>query len=127
MENPLGYPIVVFDGSCGFCLKSLKFLRKRFQFKDVNFLPYTEENARIWNFPREVIVNKDRYMFFLTNNKEVHKGYFAFRMLFKTEGRLIVLHHLMLLKPIEIVGRWVYMLISRNRSRISGKNSSCGI
>jgi predicted DCC family thiol-disulfide oxidoreductase YuxK len=127
MENHQKYPIVIFDGKCGFCKKSLEFLRERYQFTEIQFLPFSEENAKIWAFPIEVIANHDRYMFFLSSKTEIHKGYFAFKMLFKTDRRLVILHHLMRLKPIEIAGRWLYRIVSSNRSRLSGSNSTCGI
>ena len=127
MQNPKNYPAVVFDGSCGFCRNILNLLRKKFNFSNVEFIPYSKDAAILWNFPQEINLCHDRYMFFLTTESECYKGYFAFKNLFKTNKNLKIVAFFMGFKVIEIIGRAIYILISRNRGKLSGRNASCGI
>jgi len=127
MKNDKTYPVVVFDGSCGFCLSCLNYLQKKFDFSNVCFLPYSHENAKLWNFSKEVIEQHHTYMFFLKSNTECYKGYFAFQKLFSCNKSLKVISFFMKFKIIEVVGRGIYLLISKNRRKLSGRNASCGI
>ena len=121
------YPVVVFDGSCGFCRNILNFLRDRYDFPGVNFLPYSNENAELWNFPPEIIERHNTYMYYMTSSTEFHRGYFAFQQLFAVNKDLKNLSHWMRFRVFKIFGTMIYILISRNRRRLSGRNSSCGI
>jgi predicted DCC family thiol-disulfide oxidoreductase YuxK len=127
MQSPRSYPAVVFDGSCGFCRAILNFLQKRFDFSNIEFIPYSKEASILWNFPEEVNLGHDSYMYFLSTESEYTKGYFAFKNLFKTNKNLKRVAFFMGFKLIEIIGRVIYILISKNRSKLSGRNSSCGI
>ena len=127
MQSSGKYPAIVFDGSCGFCRNILNFLRKRFDFSNIEFIPYSKDAAILWNFPEEVNLGHDRYMYFLSTESEYYKGYFAFRNLFKTNKRLKLVAFFMGFKLIEGIGRVIYMLISKNRSKLSGRNASCGM
>ncbi len=127
MQNDRTYPVVVFDGSCGFCQNSLKHLQAKFDFKNVSFLPYSDENAKLWNFSKEVISQHHKYMFYLENSTDCYKGYFAFQKLFSRNESLKAISFFMKFKVVEVIGRGVYILISKNRRILSGRNASCGI
>jgi predicted DCC family thiol-disulfide oxidoreductase YuxK len=121
------YPIVVFDGTCGFCKNVLNFLKSKYDFSGVTFLPYSDETAVLWKFPEEIVEQHKNYMFFVVNSTEFHRGYFAFQQLFAANEDLKKISNLMRFRIIKLVGKAVYMVISRNRRKLSGRNASCGI
>jgi len=127
MTRASHFPIVVFDGSCGFCRKSLSFLRSRFDFSGVAFVPFSESNAIEFNFPREVSLNHTKYMYFIASETNFFKGYFAFTNLFKMDPRLKFISALMGFKIISLPGILVYNTVSKYRKKLSGSGSQCGL
>jgi predicted DCC family thiol-disulfide oxidoreductase YuxK len=121
------YPVVIFDGSCGFCRSSLNYLCKKYDFSSVRFIPYSDEIAKSWNFPAEINIEHKKYMFYISNTKEFYKGYFAFQQLFKTNKKTRAFSYVMRFKFIQLPGRAMYMVISKNRKKLSGGSSSCAI
>jgi predicted DCC family thiol-disulfide oxidoreductase YuxK len=105
----------------------LNFLRKKYSFPDVIFLPYTEGTSIALKLPSEVIKDHNQYMFFISRENEIYKGYFAFKKLAESEIKLVFFARFMSFRIIEMLGKFIYNLVARNRSRLSGVNPKCGI
>ena len=119
--------VVVFDGSCGFCRKSLTLLKTKFGFSEFLFIPFSQKDAEKWNFPQEVILNYDKYMYVITKEGDLHRGFFSFKYLFQNGSNLKFINRALDSKVIETLGRLIYRIIANNRRMLSGRNSRCGL
>jgi predicted DCC family thiol-disulfide oxidoreductase YuxK len=114
-------PILLYDGDCGFCTSSARFVERRipvsaevspFQFTDVEALGTTAARAR-----HEVL---------WVENGRVYGGAQAVAMLFTRAGGLWgPLGLIMRVPPVCWIAAGVYRLVSANRYRLPGGTPAC--
>ena len=126
MNDDSGHrPILIFDGDCGFCTKSVTVIFRhvqpradavRYQQLDLARFEVTEARAR-----HEVLLAR-------ADGPVEHGGVQAFAQLLRTgrcpwplAGRLLTLI------PIRWIGHGVYRLIANNRHRLPGGTEACAI
>jgi predicted DCC family thiol-disulfide oxidoreductase YuxK len=120
-------PIVVFDGSCGFCRKTLNYLQIKLDLSNFIFIPFSQSHAQKWNFPQEVILNYDKYMYVITPEGDIYRGFFAFKYIISKENNCKFINRILDIKLIQLLGLLTYKIIASNRGKLSGKNSTCGL
>ncbi|CNG00882.1 putative thiol-disulfide oxidoreductase DCC [Mycobacterium tuberculosis] len=115
-------PVLVYDGDCGFCTSSVRFLERHvpvraavvaFQFADLEALGTTAERAR-----HEVL--------WVDRAGRVSGGAEAIgRMLTAAGGRWRVPGVAVRVPPVSWVAHAVYRLVANNRQRMPGGTAAC--
>ncbi|MFG3024745.1 thiol-disulfide oxidoreductase DCC family protein [Streptomyces sp. NPDC048254] len=115
-------PLLVYDGDCGFCAGSVRFLKRRikpkctvraWQFSDLDALGVTERRAR-----REVL--------WVTPTGTVYGGSRALAKALLSAGRgWHILGGLLLTVPVRWLSHGVYRLVAANRHKLPGGTTSC--
>ena len=118
---------VIYDGQCGFCIRSLRFcramdVRSQLRFHDANARP--QINA---DFPELAHADFANAMFAVTRDRRVHRGFFAFRRI-ALESPLMWLALPLLYAPGSgWIGPRVYAWVARNRRRFGCESDVCDI
>ncbi|WP_436788271.1 thiol-disulfide oxidoreductase DCC family protein [Yinghuangia sp. YIM S10712] len=117
-------PVLVFDGDCGFCSKSVELLERwvdpdveitAWQFADLDELGVTPERAA-----HEVLL--------VTPTGEVHGGAAAFAKLLAFErGVWSVPGAVMQIPPIDLLAAKAYRLVADNRYKLPGGTPACAL
>jgi predicted DCC family thiol-disulfide oxidoreductase YuxK len=116
---------VVYDGQCGFCIRSLRVckaadVRHRLRFHDAN------QRAEIASaFPELAGADFENAMFTVAGDRRVDRGFFAFRRIALTASLLWPLLPLLYFPGSALVGPKVYAWVARNRSRFGCESEAC--
>ncbi|MQY09757.1 thiol-disulfide oxidoreductase DCC family protein [Actinomadura macrotermitis] len=121
---PRERPVLVYDGDCGFCTTSVRFLERRvptsaevvaYQFADLDALGVTAERAGY-----EVL--------WVARDGRVSGGAEAIgRLLTDAGGLWRVPGVLMRVAPVSWVAHAVYRLVANNRQRMPGGTAACAL
>ena len=116
---------VIFDGQCGFCVRSLKVCRAL----DVRrALRFHDANARqqvYASFPELTDADFENAMFVVAPDRSVTRGFFAFRRILWVSPLMWPLIPLFYLPGASIIGPRVYAWVARNRSRFGCESDLC--
>jgi predicted DCC family thiol-disulfide oxidoreductase YuxK len=117
-------PVLVFDGDCGFCTKSVQAIERwldpdveitAWQYADLHELGVTEERAR-----REVLL--------VTPTGDVYGGAEAFaKLLAHRRGVWSVPGAVMQIPPVNLLAAQAYHLIAENRYKLPGGTPACAL
>ncbi|WP_242894135.1 thiol-disulfide oxidoreductase DCC family protein [Actinomadura litoris] len=117
-------PVLVYDGDCGFCTSSVRFLERRvpvdatvvaFQFADLDALGTTAERAE-----HEVL--------WIDRAGRISGGAEAIgRLLTAAGGPWRALGVLMRVPPVSWAAHVVYRLVANNRQRMPGSTAACAL
>lgn len=117
-------PVLVYDGDCGFCTSSVRFLERRipvaatiaaFQFADLDALGTTAERAQ-----REVL--------WIDRAGRVSGGAEAIgRLLTAAGGPWRALGVVMRIPPVSWAAHGVYRFVANNRHRMPGGTAACAL
>ncbi|WP_433544239.1 thiol-disulfide oxidoreductase DCC family protein (plasmid) [Streptomyces sp. CA-294286] len=117
-------PVLVFDGDCGFCTTSVRFVERRvrprcaivaWQRADLRTLGLTQERAQ-----HEVL--------WVTPTGTVYGGARAVAKALLSAGRgWSLLGALLMLPPLRWVAHGVYRLVADNRHRLPGGTAECAL
>jgi predicted DCC family thiol-disulfide oxidoreductase YuxK len=116
---------VIYDGQCGFCVRSLKVcraldVRHAFRFHDANVRP------RIFaSFPELASADFANAMFAVAPDRTVTRGFFAFRRMIWESPLMWPLMLLFYLPGAGILGPRVYAWVARNRRRFGCESEVC--
>jgi predicted DCC family thiol-disulfide oxidoreductase YuxK len=118
---------VIYDGRCGFCIRSLKICRAL----DVRgALRYHDATARRevhQAFPELAGADFEHAMFVVSEDRQVSRGFFAFRRILRESPLTWVLLPLFYLPGSGIVGPRVYAWVARNRRRFGCESEVCDL
>ncbi|MFF3201910.1 thiol-disulfide oxidoreductase DCC family protein [Streptomyces sp. NPDC002962] len=117
-------PLLVYDGDCGFCARSVRFIEHRvkpkctitaWQFAELHALGVTELRAQ-------------REMLWITRSGTVYGGSRALaKALLSAGGGWRILGGLLLTVPLRWLSQGVYRLIAVNRHRLPGSTAACAV
>jgi predicted DCC family thiol-disulfide oxidoreductase YuxK len=116
-------PVLIFDGDCGFCTRSVNVLKRlpidaevtAFQFADLELYGTTEERASY-----EVL--------WVDRSGRVYGGAQAIaRLLVYAGGIYAVAGHLLRTPPLRWMATGVYRMIANNRQRMPGGTVACAL
>jgi predicted DCC family thiol-disulfide oxidoreductase YuxK len=118
---------VIYDGQCGFCIRSLRIckaldLRHALRFHDAN------QRAEIAaQFPELAHADVENAMFTVTDDRRVHRGFFAFRQIALAAPLMWPLLPLLYLPGSAWIGPVIYAWVARNRSRFGCESEVCDL
>jgi predicted DCC family thiol-disulfide oxidoreductase YuxK len=116
---------VIYDGQCGFCIRSLKVCRAL----DVRgALRFHDANARhqmIAAFPELANADVEHAMFAVAPDRTVTRGFFAFRRILWESPLMWPLILLFYLPGAGVIGPRIYDWVARNRRRFGCESEVC--
>ena len=116
---------VIYDGQCGFCIRSLKICRAL----DVRgALRFHDANARqevLAAFPELAEADFENAMFAVAPDRRVTRGFFAFRRILWESPPMWLLLPLFYFPGTGWIGPNVYAWIARNRRRLGCTTDAC--
>jgi predicted DCC family thiol-disulfide oxidoreductase YuxK len=116
---------VIYDGQCGFCVRSLKVcraldVRHAFRFHDAN-----ARSRVLASFPELATADFENAMFAVAPDRSVTRGFFAFRRMMRESPLMWPLIPLFYLPGAGILGPRVYAWVARNRRRLGCESDVC--
>ncbi|NUR25288.1 MAG: DUF393 domain-containing protein [Catenulispora sp.] len=122
-ESRFDKPVLIFDGDCGFCTRSVNVFKRlpvdadvtAYQFADLGLYGTTEERAS-----HEVL--------WVDRSGRIHGGAQAVaRLLISAGGVYAAGGWLLRTPPLRWLGAGVYRLIAENRQRMPGGTAACAL
>src|ERR1051326_4894644 len=122
-ETIFDRPVLIFDGDCGFCTRSVNVIKRLpvdaditpYQFADLELYGTTEERASY-----EVL--------WVDRSGEVHGGAQAIaRLLVSAGGIYAVAGQLLRIPPLRWMAAGVYRAVANNRQRMPGGTVACAL
>jgi len=122
-ESRFDKPVLIFDGDCGFCTRSVNVAKRlpidsevtAYQFADLELYGTTEERAS-----HEVL--------WVDRSGQVHGGAQAIaRLLVTAGGMYAVAGWLIRTPPLRWLAAGVYRLIANNREKMPGGTTACAL
>lgn len=118
-------PLILFDGYCHLCSKSVIFIIKRDKKKIFSFIPLQSEEATIIGNQPFYNQNPPDSLVLVENNKVYRKSGAALRIARHLRFPWNMFFCLMIVPP--FIRDSVYMFVSRNRYRWFGKRETCNL
>jgi predicted DCC family thiol-disulfide oxidoreductase YuxK len=120
---------VIYDGDCGFCMRSLNYLRKTDVRKVFSYLDFHDEVVVRNRFPSLAEVKSTDFesaMYVVDPKGLVFRGFFAFRRLIWASPLLWILIPFFYFPGARLLGPKTYAWVANNRSRLSS-GSACSL
>ena len=116
---------LIYDGHCGFCVRSLRIcraldVRGRLRFHDANARPQT-----LAAFPELEHADFDNAMFTVSPDRRVYRGFFAFRRMLWESPLMWPLLPIFYFPGAGLVGPRVYAWVARNRRQFGCETDVC--
>ncbi len=111
--------VVLFDGSCGLCRRSVTVLKSLDWLHRLTFADFTDERARLEYAPTITPAELEKAIHVRFSPTTFLKGFAGFRALCPHLPALWVLVPLLWIPGIHIPGEWVYQNIAARRMRCS--------
>lgn len=116
---------LIYDGQCGFCVRSLRIcraldVRGRFRFHDANARAQT-----LAAFPELADADFDNAMFAVSPERRVYRGFFAFRRMLWESPFMWMLLPIFYFPGARQAGPRAYAWVARNRERLGCETDVC--
>lgn len=118
---------VVYDGGCGFCVRSLRMVRALDLWGRLRFHDATDREGVRRRFPGLAAAELDEAMYAVDGSGAVYRGFFAFRRMAWVSPLLWPLLLPFYCPGAGRLGPRVYAWVARNRSRLGCRSDRCGL
>jgi predicted DCC family thiol-disulfide oxidoreductase YuxK len=116
---------VIYDGQCGFCVRSLKVCRALDVRHALVFHDATRRDRVLAAFPELAHADFDNAMFAVAEDRSVTRGYFAFRRIAAESPLMWPLLPLFYLPGSNWLGPKIYAWVARNRRLFGCRSDVC--
>jgi predicted DCC family thiol-disulfide oxidoreductase YuxK len=116
---------VIYDGQCGFCVRSLKVCRALDARRALRFHDANARQQVSAQFPELSGADFENAMFAVASDRRVTRGFFAFRRILWESPLMWPLIPLFYFPGTGIVGPRVYAWVARNRRRFGCESDVC--
>jgi predicted DCC family thiol-disulfide oxidoreductase YuxK len=116
---------VIYDGGCGFCVRSLRLVRRLDVRRALRFHDAADRERVTAEFPGLSTAELDEAMYAVDGRGETFRGFFAFRRLLWVSPLLWPLLPLFYCPGARVYGPRVYAWVARNRSRLGCRSDGC--
>jgi predicted DCC family thiol-disulfide oxidoreductase YuxK len=117
---------IIYDGQCGFCVRSLQIVRNLDLYHTLRFYDsHRSETAATFPVLREV--NVDEAMYTIVEGEPLYTGFFAFRRLVWNSPLTWTLLPVFYFPGAGFFGPRIYEWIARNRSSFGCQSSVCDL
>jgi predicted DCC family thiol-disulfide oxidoreductase YuxK len=112
---------IIYDGDCGFCMRSIRVLRFADILKKFEYLDFHQAEEVAKRFPKLKEADFEEAMYAVDSEGKTFRGFFAFRRLLWLSPVLWIGLPIFYFPGAGFVGPRVYAWIARNRKSISCK------
>ncbi len=116
---------IIYDGKCAFCVRSLRIVRALDVWGHLRFDDGADRQQVEARFPGLRGADLEQAMFAVTEDGEVHRGFFAFRRVLWVSPLMWPLIPLFYFPGSRLVGPRIYAWIARNRRSLGCRSSAC--
>jgi predicted DCC family thiol-disulfide oxidoreductase YuxK len=117
---------IIYDGNCGFCIRSLQILNLFAVGAALRFHDF-HQTTIFEKFPNLRNADLQDAMYVLAWNERPHRGFYAFRRILWESPLLWPLRPLFYFPGIGLIGTRVYAWIARNRRQIGCESDVCAL
>lgn len=118
---------VVYDGRCGFCVRSLRVCRALDVRGALSVHDATAREEVLARFPELVHADFDNAMFVVAPDRSVTRGFFAFRRIAQESPLMWPFLPLLYFPGSSAIGPRVYAWVARNRRRFGCESEVCEV
>jgi predicted DCC family thiol-disulfide oxidoreductase YuxK len=117
-------PVVIYDGDCGFCSRSVRFAQTRVA-PNLVYLPSQKVNLADYGLTK---ADCEKALQFVSSDNQVVAAERAVIQILK-QGNIgfRYLGLLMLLPGAKLLSKLGYQLVARNRGKLSGSTNACQV
>ena len=117
-------PTVIYDGDCGFCSWSVRFARTKVA-PDLTYLPSQTAQLVDYGLTKEDCL---KALQFVSSDTKVYSADRAVSQILRNGSFLYrLIGYLMVLPGVNLIARYGYRFIAKNRSRLLGPHNSCAV
>jgi predicted DCC family thiol-disulfide oxidoreductase YuxK len=116
-------PIVIFDGDCDFCNKSVMLILKKDKTKSIEVCSNQSEKGKELLKTHNITIDINSTIIYIINNKVYYKSTAALRISKKLKG-LFPMLYIFIVIP-KLIRDNVYDLIAKHRKKIIKNDYSC--
>lgn len=116
---------VIFDGQCGFCIKSLSLYKMLDFFHAFELIDANLKDVVSSRFPSVPLDDTQKAMYVVTQNGNMYRGFFAFRRMTLSSPLLWPLLIILYCPFFSRIGVPLYALIAKNRKRFGCESEVC--
>lgn len=116
---------VIYDGQCGFCIRSLRICKALDVRRQLRFHDAIARQQIDADFPELAAADFANAMFTVTPDRRVHRGFFAFRQVALQSPLMWLALPLLYAPGSGWVGPRVYAWIARHRRRFGCESEVC--
>lgn len=121
-DKNLEQPILLYDGDCGFCSTSIRWVQK-------NIRPKSEITPWQWADLKQLGTTKKRVMYeaiWIEPNGKIYGGAQAVALILMNAGWFWYPFGILLrIPPFRWLGHWIYRLVAINRHKLPGGTPTC--
>ena len=117
---------VIYDGRCGFCIRSLRVVRALDRRRLLHFLD-AHQPETIDRFPQLKGLDLSDAMYVIVDGEPPHRGFFAFRRILWTNPTMWPLIPVFYFPLASVIGPKVYEWIAKNRSSFGCESDFCAV
>jgi predicted DCC family thiol-disulfide oxidoreductase YuxK len=121
-NNPVSSPMLVYDGSCGFCARSVQFILRHERRHDLLFVPRDSQLGK--ELRRQFHLEAVESMLWVDGDKVESESGAVLQTAHYLGGFWSVLAAIGSLVP-SALRNWGYRFVARNRRRLSASAPSC--
>ena len=116
-------PVLIFDGDCGFCTRSARWIETRLD--NATVAPYQSIEISAYDLSVDDVTSA---AYWVDQHGTTFRGHLAIgRSLIAVGGFWSIIGRLLVTPPIEWVAKPIYGLIARNRSKMPGATDACEV
>ena len=118
------YKIILFDGYCKLCSRTIDFVHKRDSNALYKFIPLQSEEGKLY-LKKYSLADDEDTVVLIEDNQAYTASTAALRIVKNLSGMVRHLHLLMVVP--QSIRDFIYNLIAKHRYKLFGKNENCKI
>ncbi|HEY3038996.1 MAG TPA: DUF393 domain-containing protein [Pyrinomonadaceae bacterium] len=115
---------IIYDGHCGFCIRSLRIVSVFDLFSSFRFHD-SHQPETLARFPKLRGADTDEAMYTLVEGEPIYRGFFAFRRLIWNSPLMWLLVPIFYFPGAGFFGPQIYSWVARNRTRFRCQSDVC--
>ena len=117
---------IIYDGRCGFCIRSLRIVRALDLFHSFRFHDSHEPDT-FQRFRELSAANVDDAMYAIVEGEPIYEGFFAFRRLIWNSPLMWILISIFYFPGAGFFGPRAYAWVARNRTKFGCRSDVCDL
>lgn len=118
-------PVIIYDGECNFCISGIRRIRDKDQADQFLYSPRQTQNIHV-DYPQLAAIESKAGMRLIDLAGKVHCGADAVYQIYRRIGRYRYITWIYLVPVVRTLLKGMYLIISKNRSRLGRTDCESG-